>query len=91
MSFSEDRIKTVALRIHDRIYLDNDVDYTDEDAALALIKSVMTKFFATYEKLDDIVTSKILSLKRGVMPGTSEWDIMYSKYMEEEIKKHGSY
>lgn len=88
-SYSEDRIKTVALRIHDRIYLDNDVDYTDEDAALAVIKTVMLKFFAAYEKVDAIVTEKILSLKRGVLPGTSEWDVMYQKYAEEEIRKHG--
>lgn len=88
MSYSEDRIKTVALRIHDRIYLDNDVDYTDEDAALAAIKAVMVKFFATYEQIDDIVTNKILSLKRGVIPGTPEWDVLYQKYVEEELRKH---
>jgi len=88
MKFSEERIGKIALKIHDRLYLDNDVDYTDEDAALAEIKRSMTGFFHVEDLIDESVTKKILSLKKGVSPGSSEWNILYNKYFEEEMAKH---
>lgn len=88
MRYSEDRIGVVGLKIHDRLYLDNDVDYTDEDAALRTIKETMAEFFKLEDAIDDAVTHKILSLKRGVMPGTPEWQVLYQKYFEEELLKH---
>lgn len=88
MKFSEDRISKVSLQIHDRLYLDNDVDYTDEDKALAVIKKIMTDFFKLEEKIDEEATRKVLSLKRGVVPGSAEWNILYQKYFEEEMAKH---
>jgi hypothetical protein len=88
MKFSEDRIKKIALQIHDRLYLDNDVDYNNEDEALRAIKKVMLNFFQLEDKIDTLVTQKIYSLKKGVTPGTNEWDILYNKYFEEELVKH---
>jgi len=88
MKYSEDRIKSLALKIHDRLYLDEDVDYTDEDKALAQIKKVMLEFFSLEDKIDDIVRHKIATLKKNVVQGTPEFDILYQKYFEEEMRKH---
>jgi hypothetical protein len=88
MKYSEDRVGVVSLKIHDRLYLDNDVDYTDEDAALRAIKDAMLKFFKVEDAIDSAVHQKILSLKRGVMPGTPEWEVLYQKYFEEELVRH---
>lgn len=87
MKYSEDRIKNVALQIHDRLYLDNDVDYTDEDEALKVIKDAMLGFFHMEDEIDDAVSKKIATLKRNVTPGTPEWEILYQKYFEEELNK----
>ncbi len=89
MKYSEERIGALALKIHDRLYLDEDVDYTDEDKALEVIKKTMTRFFALEDQIDDLVRQKIATLKRNLVPYSAEWDIMYSKYFEEEMKKHG--
>jgi hypothetical protein len=88
MKYSEDRIMNLALQIHDRLYLDNEVDYTDEDEALKVVRQTMLGFFSLEDRIDDVVTQKILTLKRGVTPGTSEWDVLYQKYFEEELNKH---
>lgn len=88
MKYSEDRIMNLALQIHDRLYLDNEADYTDEDEALKVIRQTMLGFFSIEDKIDDVVTQKILSLKRGVTPGSSEWEVLYQKYFEEELNKH---
>ena len=88
MRYSEDRIKGLALKLHDRLYLNEDVDYTNEDEALACIKKTMLGFFELEDTLDDLVRAKIQTLKKNVVPGTPEWDILYRKYFEEEARKH---
>lgn len=87
MKYSEDRIKNIALQIHDRLYLDNEVDYTDEEESLKIIKSVLLNYFQLEDQIDDVVTKKIMTLKKNITPGSSEWEILYQKYFEEEMQK----
>jgi hypothetical protein len=35
------------------------------------------------------VRRKIASLKRGVVEGSGEWQILYRRYREEELRKKG--
>ena len=35
------------------------------------------------------VRSKIASLKRGVIEGSPEWNILFRRYREEELRKKG--
>lgn len=88
MKYSEERIGRLALQIHDRLYLDDLTDYTDEDAALKVIRETMATYFQREDKVDDLVREKILSQKKGITPGSREWDILYQKYFEEEWRKH---
>lgn len=89
MRFSEDRIKKIALEIHDKLYLDNLLDYTDEDESLKVIKEEMLKFFKIEDEIDEIVRNKLMTLKKNLIPGTSEYNVMYQKYFEEEMIKKG--
>lgn len=88
MKYSEERIKNLAFKIHDQLYMNEDVDYTDDEKALAFIKKIMIDFFSLEDKTDTIVTNKVLSLKKGIAQGSPEWYIMYQKYFEEEMAKH---
>jgi hypothetical protein len=89
MRLTEERISHISHLIHDRLYLDEMVDYIDEDEALKLIKKAFTDFLSLEDQIDEVVRAKILSLKRGVVEGSPEWDVMYRKYFEEEAhKKH---
>ncbi|MBX7149903.1 DUF507 family protein [bacterium] len=88
MKLTEDRISNICHKIHDRLYLDEVVDYTDEDEALRVIKSTFLGMMQLEEKIDEAVRAKIASLKRGVIEGTPEWDVLHRKYAEEEMAKH---
>jgi len=57
-------------------------------AFLREARRVMADFFNHESILDEIVRRKIQSLARSVPPGSREWDILYRKYREEELKKH---
>ena len=87
MRLSEDRISHICHKIHDRLYLDELVDYTDEDEALRVIKKTMADFLATDDQIDDFVREKVRSLKKGVTEGSPEWEVLHRKYYEEELKK----
>ncbi len=41
------------------------------------------------EKLDKAARQKIESQKRTILEGSQEWDILYRKYYNEEVKKLG--
>lgn len=88
MKYSEDRISNLALKIHDNIYMDEDVDYTDEDKALAVIKKTMLTFFSLEDQIDEKVTQQLLATKKSITPGSREWDILYQKAIEAEWRKH---
>ena len=91
MKYSEERISHLAHKIHDKLYLDEDVDYTDDDKSLALIKKVMTEFFSLEDKIDTLVCQKIQSLKKQVVPHSREWEILYDKYFNDELAKRRGY
>jgi hypothetical protein len=89
MILSEERVSHLARIVVDGIWNDDLVDYTDDDAALRAGKKGLNQFVKVVDDIDKKVQGKITSLKRGVPEGSPEWDILYGKYFEEEIQRHG--
>jgi uncharacterized protein len=89
MIISEDRQSHLAHMITDAVWNDDLVDYTDEDLALRLTKKAIMEFVKEDEEVDQRAREKVASLKRGVVEGSPEWDILYRKYYEEERGKRG--
>jgi len=86
---SEDRQSHLAHKITDAIWNEDLVDYTDEDLALRLAKKAIAEFVKEDSDVDLKAREKVASLKRGVVEGSPEWDILYKKYYEEERGKRG--
>jgi len=89
MIISEDRQSHLAHMIADALYDDDLVDYSDDDLAVRLAKKAIAEFVKEDEDIDQKAREKVLSLKRGVVEGSPEWDIMYKKYYEEERNRRG--
>lgn len=87
MRFSEDRIYNLCHKIHDRLYLDEMVDYTDEDEALRVIKNTVINYLSMDDQIDNFVRDKVKSLRKGVFEGSPEWEVLYRKYYEEELRR----
>lgn len=90
MRLSEDRQSHLVHVVIDGIWKDDLVDYADEDKAIRFGKKAMAQFIAECEDIDTKVTAKISSLKRGVIEGSPEWDVLYSKYFDEEMQRRGN-
>lgn len=62
-------------------------EMVSERAALVESKRVLAEYFQRDDKIDEIVRRKIASLSRRVVPGSTEWDVLYRRYFEEEARK----
>ena len=89
MILSEERQSHWSHILTDAIWNDDLVDYSDEDQALRLAKKAIQEFVKEDEDIDSRARAKVASLKRGVIEGSPEWDVMYKKYYDEERKKNG--
>lgn len=89
MIISEDRQSHLAHVIADAVYDDDLVDFTDDDFAIRLAKQAIAAFVKEDEDVDRLAREKVASLKRGVVEGSPEWDILYRKYYEEERNRRG--
>jgi hypothetical protein len=53
------------------------------------IRRLLEELLKQEEKIDQAARQKIESQKRTITEGTQEWDILYRKYYNEEVKKLG--
>jgi len=84
---SESRISHLAHLIVDGVWKEDLADFPNEARALSETKSVLGEYFGGEDRLDGVVRQKIQSLSRYVAPGSREWDVLYRKYLEEEMRK----
>ncbi|NUM57101.1 MAG: DUF507 family protein [Bdellovibrionaceae bacterium] len=89
MILSEERQTHWAHLLTDAIWNDDLVDYSDEDQALRIAKKIIQEFVKEDLEIDKKAKEKVASLKRGVIEGSPEWEVLYKKYYEEERKRHG--
>jgi hypothetical protein len=89
VKFSEERISHLAHVIHKGLVKDGLAAYTDEDRAHREIKKSLIDYLKVEDAADQAAREKIASLKRGVLEGSREWEVLYRKYFEEELTKRG--
>lgn len=89
MILSEDRQSHLAHLVTDKVWGDDIVDFSDDDEALKATKKAIVFFVREVAEIDQKAREKVASLKRGVLEGTSEWEILYRKYYEEEKNRRG--
>jgi len=53
------------------------------------IKRIITKELKIAEDIDTSVRNKLESYSKKIYEGTSEWDVLYQKFFDEETAKKG--
>lgn len=59
----------------------------DEERALREVKRVLASELAEEESTDRHVRERLASYSRPLIEGSPEWDVLYRKLSEEEIRK----
>jgi hypothetical protein len=82
---SDNRISALARLVLRELAAEGEI--INERAAIAESKRVLAEHFQRDDKIDELVRRKIASLSRRVVPGSTEWDVLYRRYFEEEARK----
>ena len=89
MKLSEARILFLARESLSRLRDEGLAEITNFALALRQGREVIAEWLEKGDQVDAAVRRKIASLKRGVVEGGAEWQILYRRYREEELRKKG--
>jgi hypothetical protein len=87
---SRDKINKVAHVLTDALAEMNEVEFVEDRNTIRLeARKILEDLLNQEEKIDQMARQKIESQKRTILEGSQEWDILYRKYYNEEVKKFG--
>lgn len=90
MRLSRDKVNRVAHVVADALAEMSEVDFVEDRNSIRLeIRRLMEEVLNQEAKIDAAARQKIERQKRTILEGSQEWDILYRKYYNEEVKKLG--
>jgi hypothetical protein len=89
MKLSEARILYLAREALARMRDEGLAEIPNFNLALRQAREIVEQWEGQGDAIDATVRRKIASLKRGVVEGGTEWNILYRRYREEEMRKKG--
>ena len=90
MRVSRDKANKVAHVVADALALVDEVDFVEDRNTIRLeVRKILEDLLNQEERIDKSARQKIESQKRTILEGSQEWDILYRKYYNEEVKKLG--
>ena len=86
----EDRYNNVAHQILETCWKQNLIEYNvSENRVKNIVYTSMESYLANFEAIEDEVAEKISHYKRQLIPGSEEYDLIFERLYEEELKKRG--
>ena len=90
MRISREKINKLAHGVSDALADMDAVDFVEDRNSIRLeVRRVLENLMAQEAKIDAAARQKIESQRRTILEGSQEWDILYRKYYNEEVKKLG--
>ena len=90
MRVSRDKANKVAHVVTDALAGIDEVDFVEDRNTIRLeVRKIMEDLLNQEARIDQAARTKIESQKRTILEGSQEWDILYRKYYNEEVKKLG--
>jgi hypothetical protein len=90
MRLSQDKVNKLAHTVMDALKASDEVDFIEDPNTIRQeTRKILIDLFMAETKIDTAARQKIESQKRIIPEGTQEWDILYRKYYNEEVRKLG--
>jgi hypothetical protein len=87
---SRDKVNKLAHSVMDALTALESVEFIEDPNTIRMeARRILEELLAAEEKIDQAARQKIESQRRTITEGTQEWDILYRKYYNEEVKKLG--
>ena len=90
MRISRDKANKVAHVVTDALAGIDELDFVEDRNTIRLeVRKILEDLLNQEAKIDQAARHKIENQKRTILEGSQEWDILYRKYYNEEVKKLG--
>jgi hypothetical protein len=90
MRLSRDKVNKLAHTVADALATIDAVDFVEDRNTIRMeARRLLEELLKAEEMIDKAARMKIENQKRTIMEGSQEWDILYRKYYNEEVKKLG--
>ncbi len=90
MRLSRDKVNKLAHAVANALTGLDQVEFIEDPNTIRMeARRILEELLKDEEKLDLAARQKIESQRRTITEGTQEWDILYRKYYNEEVKKLG--
>ena len=90
MRISRDKLNKLAHTVADALAEIDEVDFLeDRNTIRQEARKTLEKLLTEETKLDAAARQKISSQRKIIVEGSQEWDILYRKYYNDEVKKLG--
>ena len=90
MRVNRDKANKVAHVVTDALASLDEVDFVEDRNTIRLeVRKILEDLLNQEERIDKSARLEIESQKRTILEGSQEWDILYRKYYNEEVKKLG--
>ena len=90
MRISRDKVNKLAHVVTDALAENDKVDFVEDRNTVRLeVRKILEELLGQEAKIDAAARQKIDTQKRTILEGSQEWDILYRKYYNEEVKKLG--
>jgi hypothetical protein len=90
MRISREKINKLAHAAADSLADMEHVDFIEDRNTIRLeVRRLLELLMAQEAKIDAAARHKIENQRKTILEGSQEWDILYRKYYNEEVKKLG--
>jgi hypothetical protein len=87
MRLSRDKVNLLSHLVSDRLADIDAVEFIEDRNTIRLaVVDILNKWLKKEEEIDKAARVKIETQKRAIPEGSAEWEILYRKYYEEEMK-----
>ena len=87
MRMTREKVNLLSHQITDRLASLDEVEFIEDRNTIRLaVVDILNKWLLKEAEVDKAARLKIESQKRPIPEGSAEWDILYRKYYEEEMR-----
>ncbi len=90
MRLSREKVVRISHAVTDLLVATEEVEFVEDRATIRQeIVQILQALLREEEHVDAEARRKIASQKKEILEGSEEWDILYRKYYNEELKRMG--
>ena len=87
MRLSRDKVNLLSHQITETLASFDEVEFIEDRNTIRLaVIDILMKWLKKEEEVDKAARHKIETQKRAIPEGSAEWEILYRKYYEEEMR-----